>query len=79
MATTVTSRTASRTASATAPPAITITITAAAGASVTRTFRTHSARLYRRDYSVHTVEVRLIVRIELCAALDHCRGRGVGY
>jgi hypothetical protein len=76
MAATVTSRaTASRAASATAPPAIAITITAtAAGTSVTRTFRTRRTRLYRRDHSIHTVEVRLVIGIEIRAAFDYCRG-----
>jgi len=75
VATTVTSRAAARTATATAPPAI--AIASATAARFTRTFRTRGSRLYRRDYSIHTVEVRLIIRIELCAAFDHCRGRGL--
>lgn len=73
VATGATSWAATRTA-ATAPTTIAITIAAAAGASITRAFRTHATRLYRRNYSIHAVEVRLIVRIELCAAFDHCRG-----
>jgi hypothetical protein len=75
VAATVTSRTAwaATRAAATATPAIAITI-AATGTSFTRTFWTRSARFYRRDYSIHTVEVRLIIGIEVCAAFDHCRG-----
>jgi hypothetical protein len=80
VATTVTSLTAAGTATATAPPAIPITIaTAAAGASFARTFRTRGTCLDRRDYSIHTVEVRLIIWIELRAAFDHCRGCALGH
>ena len=77
MATTVTSSwTAAWTAATTATPAIAIAIaTTAAWTSFTRAFRTRRACLYRRDYSIHTVEVWLIIRIEICAAFDHCRGR----
>lgn len=75
MATTVTSLTASRTASATAPPAIAIAIAAtAAGTCLSRTFWTRGPRLDRRNYSIHTVEVRLLIRVELCTAFDHCCG-----
>jgi hypothetical protein len=74
MAPVTSSRTAARTASTTATPAITIAIaTTAAGTSFTRSFRTRGTCLYRRDHSIHTVEVRLIVRIEIRAAFDHCR------
>lgn len=76
MATTVTSRTAAWATSASAPSTITITIaTAAAGTSVSRTFWTRRNRLYRRNDSIHTVEVRLIIRIEIRAAFDYRRGR----
>jgi hypothetical protein len=71
VATTVTSRTAARATSASAPPAITITIATAAGTPFARTFRTSDTRVYRRDYSVYTVEVRFLIRIELRAAFDH--------
>ena len=75
MATTVTSLTASRAASATAPPAIAIAITtAAAGTSLPCTFGTGCTRLDRRNYSIHTVEVRLVIRVELGTTFDHCRG-----
>lgn len=78
MATTVTSRTAAwatTRATSTAPPAITIAIAAsAAGSSLPRrTFWTRCARFYRRNNAIHAVEVRLIVRVELCAAFDHGR------
>ena len=75
MATTVTSsRTAARAASSTATPAIAIAIAAtAAGTSFTRAFRTRGPCFYRRNYSIHSVEVRLIVGIEIRAAFDHCR------
>ncbi len=77
----MTSRTASWTATrtaATAPAAIAIAIaTTAAGTSLTRAFRPRRARLYRRNHSIHTVEVRLIVGIELGAAFDHRRGRAL--
>jgi hypothetical protein len=75
----MTSRTAAWTATrtaATAPPTIAIAIaTTAAGTSLTRAFRPRRARLYRRHHSIHAVEVRLIVRIEIRAAFDHRRGR----
>lgn len=75
MATTMPSLTAARTASASAPPTIAITIaTTAAGTSLTRAFWPRRACLYRRNDSIHTVEVRLIIRIEIRAAFDHCRG-----
>jgi hypothetical protein len=76
VATTVTSsRTAAWAASSSATPAIAIAIaTTAAGTSLTRTFRTRGACFYRRNDSVHTVEVWLIIRIEIRAAFDHCRG-----
>jgi hypothetical protein len=75
VSTTVTSLTAARTTSASAPPAIPIAIAAAAaGTSFPRTFRTRCARFYRRDNSINTVEVRLIIRIEIRTALDHCGG-----
>ena len=80
VATTVTSsRTAAWAASTTATPAIAIAIAtaAAAGTSFTRTFRTRGACLYRRDYSIHAVEVWLIVSIEIRAAFDHCRRRSL--
>jgi len=78
MATTVTSLPASRTASATAPSAIAIAIAAtAAGTSLPRTFWTRGTRLDRRNYSIHTVEVRLLIRVELGTAFDHCRGRAL--
>jgi hypothetical protein len=76
VATGATSWAATRTA-ATAPTTIAITIATAAGASVTRAFRTRATRLYRRNHSIHTVEVWLVIRIELCAAFDHCRGRAL--
>jgi hypothetical protein len=80
VATTVTSsRTAARAATraaAATTPAIAIAIaTTAAGTSFTRAFRTRSARFYRRDYSVHTVEVWLIIRVEIRATFDHGCGR----
>ena len=79
MATTVTSLTsawAATRAASTASPAITITIaTAAAGTSLTCTFRTRSSCFYRRNHSsIDTVEVRLVIRVELRAAFNHCRG-----
>jgi hypothetical protein len=78
-ATTVTTRTAAGTATrtaATAAPTIAIAIaTTAAGTSLTRAFGPRRARFYRRNHSIHTVEVRLIVRIEIRAAFDHRRGR----
>src|ERR1035437_1868779 len=78
-ATTMTSRTTSWTAArtaATAAPAIAIAIaTTAAGTSLTRAFGPRRARFYRRNHSLHTVEVRLSVRIEIRAAFDHRRGR----
>ncbi len=77
VATTVTSRTAAWATSASATPTITITIATAAGTSVSRTFWTRGTRLYRRHNSIHTVEVRLIVRIEIRAAFDYCRGRAL--
>jgi hypothetical protein len=77
VAATVTSLTAGTTA-ATAPPAITITIATAAGTSVTRTFWTRGARLNRGNDSLHTVEVRLIIRIEIRAAFDYCCGCACG-
>jgi hypothetical protein len=74
MAAVSSSRTAARTASTTATPAITIAIaTTADGTSFPRSFRARGACLYRRDHSIHPVEVRLIVRIEIRAAFDHCR------
>ncbi len=73
MATAVTSLAASRTASASAPPTVAITITAR-GTTFTPAFRTRGARLHRCNYAVHTVEVRLILRIEIRAAFDDCRG-----
>ena len=78
MATTVTSLTTAWAASATAPPAIAIAITtAAAGTSLPRTFWTRGTCLDRRNYSIHTVEVRLVIRVELGTAFDHCRGRAL--
>ena len=72
MAATVTSWTASRTSSSSSPPAI--TITTAAGTSFSRTFRTRCSGFYGRYHSIHAVEVRLVIRIEIRAALDHrCR------
>ena len=74
VATTVTSsRTAAWAASTTAAPAIAIATTAAR-TSFTRAFRPHRACLYRSDYSIHTVEVWFIIRIEIRAAFDHCCG-----
>src|ERR1019366_634918 len=67
MATTVTSLTASR--------AIAIAIAApGAGRYLSPTFWTRGPRLDRRNYSIHTVEVRLLIRVELCTAFDHCCG-----
>jgi hypothetical protein len=71
VATTVTSRTAARATSASAPTTIAIAIATAAGTSLTRTFRTRGTRVHRRNYSIHTVEVGLIIGIELRAAFDH--------
>jgi hypothetical protein len=74
----VTSLAAARTASSTAAPAITITIAATAGGtSLAPAFRTRDARFYRRYYSIYTVEVRLIIGIELGATFDHRRGRAL--
>src|SRR5260221_2345870 len=75
MATTVTSsRAAARAASAPAPPAIAVAIaTTAARTSFTCTFRPRRACLYRGDYSIYTVEVRFIIRVEIRAAFDHRR------
>ena len=76
VATTVTSsRTAAWAASTTATPAISIAIaTTAAGTSFTRAFRTRGACLYRRNYSLYTVEIWFIVGVEIRAAFDHCCG-----
>jgi hypothetical protein len=74
VATTVTALTAARTTSASAPTTIAITIATTAGTSLTRTFRTRGTRLYRCHDSIHTVEVRLIIGIEIRAAFDYCRG-----
>ncbi len=81
MAATVTSRTAAGAptrAAASAAPAISIAIaTTAAGTSLAPTFWTRRTCLYRRNDTIHTVEVRLIIGIELCSAFDHCRGRAL--
>ena len=65
-------------ASRTAPssPAITIAI-ASARTALAPAFRTRYARLDRRYHSVHAVEVRLVIGIELRAAFDHRRGRAL--
>jgi len=78
VAATVTSLTTAWAAAATAPPAIAIAIApAAAGTSVSRALRTRGARVYRRNHSIHTVEVWLVIRVELGTAFDHCRGRAL--
>lgn len=72
MATTVTPLTAARATSSTATPSIPIPIAAtAAGPSLARTFRTPDTCFYRRYDSIHTVEVRLVIGVEVRAALDH--------
>ncbi len=80
MSTTATSRAAARTtprATTTSSPTIAIAIAAAAGPAFARAFRTRSACLYRRYHSIHPVEVRLVVGVEISAAFDHCRGRAL--
>jgi hypothetical protein len=73
----VTSGTATRTA-ATAPPAIAIAIaTTAAGTSLARAFRPRRARLYRRNYPIHAVEVWFIVGIEIRSTFEYRCGRAL--
>jgi hypothetical protein len=68
-----TAATASRTAAA-SPPAIPITI---APASVSPTFRASCNCRLGTDWCIDTVEVRLVIRIELRATFDHSGWRGL--
>ena len=77
MATTMTSRSATWSAtrtSATSSATIAVAITsAAAGTSLAPAFWTRCARFYRRHHTIHPVEVGLIVGIEIRATLNYCR------